>query len=293
MTKPFSLQYIMTPAPLPQRPVDGHKGTFGHVLVIAGSRGMSGAAILSGLGALRGGAGLVTVAVPAGIQAIVAGAEPSYLTLALPEDDAGRMGPGTQPIIAEKIRSVDVVAIGPGCGQSETVSALTRWLFSTAPQPVVIDADGLNGLSSGPLPRRETEACRIFTPHPGEFSRLFSQPTREIQANREFWAAKYASDQNLILLLKGPQTITTDGTRCAINTSGNSGMGTGGCGDVLTGLIAALLGQGLSGFDAARLGAYLHGLSGDLATQELSQPALIASDLPRYLGRAWKLAGMN
>lgn len=272
---------------LPDRPPDGHKGTFGHVLIIAGSRGMSGAAALAGCSALRGGAGLVTVAAPESIVPIVAGIEPSYLTLPLPEDADGRIAAGARAVIEPRLIAVDSVAIGPGWGQSNALQLLAIDLYRTLPGPLVVDADALNLLAGSANQLREHAGPRILTPHPGEFARLTGNDTATVQQNREPLAQEFASKHHIVLVLKGRRTIITDGTELHLNPTGNSGMGTGGTGDVLTGLIAALLAQGLSPLDAARTGAYLHGLAGDLAAAELSEPGLIASDLPRYLSRAW------
>ena len=253
---------------LPDRPPDGHKGTFGHVLIIAGSRGMSGAAALAGCSALRGGAGLVTVAVPESIAPIVAGIEPSYLTLPLPEDADGRIVAGAAAVIEPRLKSVDAVAIGPGWGQSDALRLLAAELYRTLPGPLVVDADALNLLAGLSDPLQEHAGPRVLTPHPGEFARLTGRDTATIQRNREPLAREFASRHNVVLVLKGRRTIITDGATLHINPTGNSGMGTGGTGDVLTGLIAALLAQGLSPLDAARTGAHLHGLAGDLAAAD-------------------------
>lgn len=287
----MSLERVSTPLALPLRPSAGHKGTFGHVLIVAGSRGMSGAAVLSARGALRGGAGLVTVAVPESIQHSVAIGEASYLTRGMPEDAEGSLSAQARGELERGLEKYDAVAIGPGWGGSRAVSELARWLYASCPVGLVVDADALNGLGGRGLPERENSAARIFTPHPGEFARLTGKSTAEVQGARERLAGEYAKEQGVVVLLKGEGTVITDGERVAINTTGNSGMGTGGCGDVLTGLIGALLGQRMEGFEAARLGAHLHGLAGDLAAEELSEPGLIASDLPNFLGKAWKRMG--
>lgn len=285
------IQHVFeVPAP-PRRPDAAHKGTFGRVLIVAGSRGMSGAAALAGLGALRGGAGLVYVAVPAGILPIVASIEPSYLTIPLAEDEGGRISGESEPILAELSHGHDAIAIGPGWGQSDGLTDLARRLFVALTLPMVIDADALNALARGGDVLRDHAGPRILTPHPGEFARLTSSDVKTVQANREELAARFARDNGVILVLKGQGTVITDGERLAVNATGNSGMATGGTGDVLTGLIAALLAQGMPPFDAARLAAHLHGLAGDLAAAELTKPALIASDLPRYLPRAWAQLG--
>jgi ADP-dependent NAD(P)H-hydrate dehydratase len=278
----------------PPRPDDSHKGSFGHVLVVAGHRGMSGAACLVGLGALRGGAGLVTVAVPAGVLPIVAAVEPSYLTLPLPEDEEGRISRGALERLDHVATRPSALAVGPGIGQSAELTGIVSRLFSTFERPAVFDADALNLLaaSGAALSARKREREHVFprvlTPHPGEFARLTGTTTVTVQKNRESLAVEFAARHQLVLLLKGYHTVITDGQRVAINTTGNSGMATGGSGDVLTGIIAALLAQGMEAFEAAQLGAYLHGLAGDLAAESLSKPGLIASDLPRWLGEAWR-----
>ena len=293
MTTHDRLVRVATLPKRPARPETAHKGSFGRVLIVAGSRGMSGAACLAGLGALRGGAGLVFVASPAGVVPIVAAAEPSYLTLPLPEDKQGRAAASAKRILAAELPRFTSLAVGPGLGQSPGTRSLVEWLYSDAASPAVFDADALNGLASARLPSvargkgKKPAAGRILTPHPGEFARLTRTSLQEVIDNREELAVRFARSAGVVLLLKGHQTIVTDGERLAVNTTGNSGLATGGTGDVLTGLIAALLAQGLPAFEAAQLGAHLHGLAGDLAAAELSEPGLIASDLPRYVARAW------
>jgi len=287
----MSVEHIPWLPKLPARPVEGHKGVFGHVLIIAGSRGMSGAAALAGLGALRGGAGLVTVAVPHGIQSIVASIEPSYLTLGLPEDDRGRIAAAARGELEPIVAKYDVLAIGSGWGMSADITSLVRWLYQEVEAPMVLDADALNTLAESPGIFERAGGPRILTPHPGEFGRLIRQETKAVQENREPLAMQFAEEKGVILLLKGAGSIITDGRRVAVNRTGNSGMATGGSGDVLTGLIAALLGQGVSPFEAASLGAHLHGLAGDLAAADLSSAGLIASDLPNYLPRAFVQLG--
>jgi ADP-dependent NAD(P)H-hydrate dehydratase len=282
------MQRVLTlPAP-PERPVDAHKGTFGKVLIVAGRRGMSGAAALAGLGALRGGAGLVFVGVPIEIQPIVAAIEPSYLTIGLPVTNQGSLGRGVEPLVREHAAGMSAVAIGPGLGESRHGDATVVELYRDYPHALIVDADGLNALARQQVLLSEHAGPRILTPHPGEFSRLTGQSVASIQARREEAAHAFAGEHGLVLLLKGAGTVISDGRHIAINLTGNSGMATGGAGDVLTGLIAALCAQGMPEFDACQLGAWLHGRAGDLAAADHSSPGLIASDLPRYLGAAWR-----
>jgi len=246
---------------------------------------MSGAAALSGLGALRGGAGLVYIAIPAAIAEIVAASEPSYLTLPLPSDDAGRFAEDALSPISSALAGKDAAAIGPGLGRSPALEAIVGTLYRDCELPLVVDADALNALAASGADLGDHAGPRILTPHPGEFTRLSGT---SIDADRSESAKRFAAAHSVVLVLKGAGTVATDGEDVWINSTGNSGMATGGTGDVLTGLLAALLAQGMSPLDAAKLGVHLHGLAGDLAAQDLSQPGLIASDLPRYLPAAWK-----
>ncbi|MBM3999753.1 MAG: NAD(P)H-hydrate dehydratase [Planctomycetes bacterium] len=270
---------------LPPRRAESHKGDYGRVLVIGGSRGMAGAVGLAAVAALRAGAGRVTVAVPRGIQPVVASYEPSYMTGDLDEDDEGRIAPGDGAEPARRIQQADVVAIGPGMGRSIALERWVRDAFAHVVQPMVIDADGLNALAAAGEPPAPG-GPRVLTPHPGEFARL-SRTRHEDRLAMERAAVAWAKRHRVVLVLKGHRSLITDGERTESNETGNPGMATGGTGDVLTGVVAALLGQGLDPWDAARLASHLHGRAGDLAAGDLGQTALIASDLPRYLPRAF------
>ncbi len=280
---------ITAPPPLPRRTPDGHKGTYGTVLVVAGSRGMAGAAVLTGSAALRGGAGLVRVACPADVQNIVAVGNPCYLTFGVPQHSDGTYSEGAAADVGAQAEQADVLAVGPGLGNRRDVAAFVQDLLSaTADKPAVVDADGLNNLSPWEGMFHGRQAGLVLTPHPGEFARLIGSTVADVQADRERLAAEFAGRHGLVLLLKGTNTVVTDGRRLYRNATGNPGMGTGGTGDVLTGVIAALIGQGLSVFDAAALGAWVHGRAGDLGAGELGQVALTAADLLDYLPRAFR-----
>jgi NAD(P)H-hydrate epimerase len=272
---------------LPPRAADSHKGDFGRVLVVAGSRGMSGAAALAGQGALRGGAGLVHVAVPAEILPIIATANPCYLTALLPQDENGRLAAMAGKPLRELVAANDVTAMGPGLGQSPAITGLVLAVLKESPGPLVIDADALNALQGQTKNLRGRAVPPVLTPHPGEFARLTGGPPPSTSAEREEQSVRFAAEHGVVLVLKGHVTLVTDGKRLYANTTGNPGMATGGSGDVLTGLIAALLGQGLKPFAAAQLGVYLHGLAGDLARDEVGEVSLIASDLLQYLPSAF------
>lgn len=278
---------------LVERPADAHKGTFGRAFIVGGSRGMSGAAALAGLGALRSGAGLVCVGCPQEIQPVVASIEPSYLTVPLPQDAAGRLAASARKPIDKQLESSTALAIGPGLGLSKGIAEIVTGLYVESPIATVLDADALTMLSRSkkilsPGAKRKPAAPRILTPHPGEFARLIGTTTEQLATAREELAAEFAHNLGVVVVLKGRHTVITDGARLAVNSTGNSGMATGGTGDVLTGVIVALLAQGMAPFDAAQLGVHWHGLAGDLAAAEISEPSLIASDLPRYLGRAYQ-----
>ncbi|OWK41876.1 NAD(P)H-hydrate dehydratase [Fimbriiglobus ruber] len=273
---------------LPPRQADSHKGTYGRVLVVAGSCGMSGAAILSGSAALRGGAGLVWVACPSEVQEIVAAGNPCYLTTSIPHHTNGTFSPSSADHVAGLAEKADVVAVGPGLGSRPDVAHLLRTLLAAKPdQPAVLDADGITSLATDPGAYSLRPGRLVMTPHPGEFAKVLGITIAEVQARREPLAAEFAAKHNVVLLLKGHQTVVTDGRRVYRNPTGNPGMATGGSGDVLTGLIAALIGQELEPFDAAVLGAWAHGRAGDLAAAELSQVALTAADLLDYLPKVF------
>lgn len=274
----------------PDREADSHKGDYGRVLILAGSRGMAGAAALCGLGALRGGAGLVTVACPESVADVVTGIEPGLMTRPLPTTGGQLIDHRYGHWLADLgDLNPDVLAIGPGLGRSDAAQAAVRELFESTEGPAVFDADGLNALGSPFDPSLRPDGPRVLTPHPGEFARLLGPDVsvKEVQADREGLAVKFAREHGVVLLLKGSHTLVTDGDRLFENRTGNPGMASGGCGDVLTGLIAALIGQGMEPFEAACCGAHLHGRAGDLAAAALSQPGLIASDLPRFLALAF------
>jgi ADP-dependent NAD(P)H-hydrate dehydratase len=273
---------------LSPRDPESNKGTFGRVLVVAGSRGMSGAAVLCAGGALRGGAGLVYLAVPEDVQGVVAAANPCYLTAGLPQDEHGQVSSRAEARLLGLARGKSVVAFGPGLGEGRSATSLVLAVLGGVSLPLVLDADGLNTLQGHLDSLAGRTAPTVLTPHPGEFARLLGVEIAAVQAQRVELAARFATGHGVILVLKGHRTVVTDGRRVYRNATGNPGMATGGTGDVLTGLIAALLAQGLEPFAAAQLGVYLHGLAGDLARDEVGEVSLIATDLLEYLPRAFR-----
>lgn len=280
------VEHVTALPTLTERPADSHKGSFGRVLVVGGSRGMSGAAALAGMAALRGGAGLVTVACPEEIAAIVASFEPSYLTLPLPGDREGRFA--EDAIAKVKDLQADVVAIGPGLGRSNTIAKLVAHLLSYEKVPLVIDADAISHLGGSKDILKHRKHATILTPHPGEFGILTGLSIEVVQSAREAHAVWFAREYGVVMLLKGYRTVISDGRRVAVNATGNAGMATGGSGDVLTGLLAALLAQGLGPFEATQLAAHLHGLAGDIAAERVGHVSLIASDIIGTLPDAFR-----
>jgi len=286
------MQIIEAIPRLKPRAVDAHKGDFGKVLIIAGSVGMSGAAALAGRAALRAGAGLVRVATPKSVLPIVASIEPSFTTIALPEDDVGRISAKAVNIILEAAGENDAVAFGPGIGTSGALRSILEILLEQQQLRLLIDADGLNNLAAMTDWPAKLRAKLVLTPHPGEMRRLWSGLFREgPPPDRQEQAAKLARRTGSIVALKGAGTVVTDGERVYVNQTGNPGMATAGSGDVLTGVITALMGQGLSDFDAAVLGVYIHGLAGDIAAEKLGQVSLIATDIAQALPDAFMRSG--
>jgi NAD(P)H-hydrate epimerase len=268
------------------RAPDSHKGDFGRVTIVAGSRGKTGAAHLAAVGALRSGAGLVTVATPASCLPIVASMAPELMTEALAETRDGTVAPGGVDKLLE-LRH-DVIACGPGLGREREVAAFVRSLVERSTAPLVLDADAITVLADDPgvLVGRE-ERDVIITPHPGEMARLVGASVEDVQASRIEVATDFASTHHLYVVLKGHRTIiATPEGHVFVNPTGNAGMATGGTGDVLTGMIAAWLAQLLDAEAACRLAVFLHGAAGDLAEAEEGQVALIATDLLAQLGPA-------
>jgi ADP-dependent NAD(P)H-hydrate dehydratase len=285
MTSPAQLEQIVALPALAARAADSNKGDFGRVLVVAGSRAMAGAAVLAGSAALRGGAGLVRIAVPREIQPAVAIGNVCCMTAQLAQDADGRIDASAEPEILAASQGVDVLAIGPGLGRSAALSHLLPALLRKLTLPIVLDADGLNAFVDQTAHLRRG-APTVLTPHPGEFGRLVGRSTADVQAHRVELATTFARDLGVVLVLKGHRTVVTDGRRVYENPTGNPGMATAGSGDVLTGLTAALIGQGLPAFAAAQLGAYVHGLAGDLAAASVGPVGMIATDLLNLLPAA-------
>ena len=279
---------------LPPRPEDGHKGTFGHLVALAGSRGFTGAARLVSMAALRSGVGLVTAAIPKPLSDVIACSFLEPMTLALDSTDADTIDFESLATLLDFLTGKSAMVVGPGLSTHPSTTRLVRRLYALRPAPMVVDADGLNALAAHRerLVARDdmgAAASAVLTPHPGEMSRLTGLETSEIQRTRAETTSHYAAQWQSVVVLKGHDTIIAapDGRlrRCP---TGNQGMATGGSGDVLAGIIGALLAQGTAPFEAACAGVYVHGLAGDIAAREKTARAMIAGDIIEALPQAWR-----
>ena len=271
---------------LPARPSDGHKGTFGRVVCAGGSRGMAGSVALSAMAALRSGAGLVTAAVPDRILETVAGFDPAVMTRPLPCDAAGRFTLTAVRDALSLFADADAGVVGPGLSRADQALSFAREVVREADCPLVVDADALFAVAA------DLDACRagrprVYTPHPGEMARLCGVSIDEVQANREEIAADLAGRTGAVVVLKGAGTVVTEGGRTAVNTTGNDGLATAGTGDVLAGMIAALLAAGMGAFEAARLAVHVHGAAADRLTRDTSRVGLTSTALVAELPAAW------
>ena len=268
---------------LPDRPSWGHKGTFGKILLLCGSRGFTGAAYLAAMGALRSGAGLVFLGVPESIYAIEAVKLNEPVVFPLPDED-GKLSTAAIPEILNRLPQMDAVLIGCGLGQSEGTFQVVKAVLEHASCPVVLDADGINVLSGHKDLLRGRKGTTILTPHDGEFLRIGGV----IQTDRMASARELAQDLGCIVLLKGHRTCITDGFNDYVNHTGNPGMAVGGSGDVLSGIITAFAGQGISPLEAAACGAWLHGAAGDICAKEIGQYGMLPTDMLEVLPRLMK-----
>jgi NAD(P)H-hydrate epimerase len=268
---------------LPDRDPWGHKGTFGKILLLCGSRGFTGAAYLAAMGALRSGAGLTFLGVPESIYAIEAVKLSEPVVFPLPDED-GKLSREAIPEILERLPNMDAVLIGCGLGQSEGTREVVKAVLENAACPVVLDADGINLMAAHKDILRGRQAPTVLTPHDGEFARLAGP----VGQNRMASAAGLAKDLGCTVLLKGHRTCITDGKSCYRNHTGNPGMAVGGSGDVLAGIIVSLLGQKLPPLEAAAMGAWLHGASGDICAEEIGQYGMLPTDMVKALPRLLK-----
>jgi NAD(P)H-hydrate epimerase len=274
---------------IPERKRETHKGTYGHLFIVGGSPGLTGAVCLASLGALRAGCGLVTAGVPEGLNSIFEVKLTEAMSRPLPESPRHVLSPSAVTPCLEFLASrADGLVIGPGISTHPETAEFFRQFFFAVDKPSLVDADGLKLLALHKKLLKGLKFPAIITPHPGEMSALCGISISEIQRNREKTAKSFSEEYNVIVVLKGYQTVVTDGRRVYINPTGNPGMATGGTGDVLSGVIGGLLVQGIAPYESAVLGTYIHGLAGDLAARKYTEYSLIASDIIEFIPEAFK-----
>jgi NAD(P)H-hydrate epimerase len=272
-----------------KRKRDSHKGTYGHLFVLAGSLGKTGAAVMAAKAALRMGAGLVTVGTPQSCLPVIARSMMELMTEALPETPQKTISEAALPTVLDLLKGKDAVLIGPGISAHPSTAKLVVSLMSKIKVPVVIDADGLNILAENPDALKSFSCPAVLTPHPGEFARLIRRSNKDVLDNRLALAAEFADKYKVFLVLKGYRTlVATPRGKIFINPTGNPGMATGGSGDVLSGMIASLIIQEKNILGATAAAVYLHGLSGDIGAKKIGERPLIAGDLIKYLPQALK-----
>ena len=273
-----------------KRKSDTHKGDYGYVLVVAGSTGMTGAAYLASEGAVLMGSGLITCAIPKSLNNIMEVKLTEVMTLPIMDKGKGYFSSGGFFKIKEFSKNVDVVAIGPGISRENEVKKLIKKLIKNLDIPIVLDADGINCIKDDISILEKSKRDLVITPHPGEMSRLISKEVEYIQKNRKKVATQFAKKYGITVVLKGKNTIVAsrDG-RIYVNRTGNPGMASGGVGDILTGMIASLIGQGFNAFDASECATYIHGLAADIAIKEKGAVSLRAKDILDNIPKAIKI----
>lgn len=286
MIKDLTLDYVKSKMPV--RPDDANKGVMGTMLNISGSYAMAGACILSSLSALKSGVGLLKVALPQSIYPIVASSVYEAVFVPVSEKDADTVDISSLDYLLNISKSANSVLLGCGLKCCEKTVEFVNAFLPACTTPVLLDADGINGVSKNIDILKSVENDVILTPHPKEFSRLTKLSVEEILSDREGVAKAFAKEYGVTLVIKGKDTIITNGEQTFVNHTGNSGMAKGGSGDVLSGIIASLVAQKVDAFDAACLGVFVHGLAGDLAAEKLSKTAMLPSDIISYLPQAYK-----
>ncbi len=282
-----------------KRNPNSHKGNYGRVFIIAGSPGMTGAAYMCGKSALRSGAGLVTVGIPESLNAVMEVKLTCVMTLPLPETPSGTISGAAKSKILNFSEQCDVIVIGPGLSLEPETRALVIDLIKEVKRPIVLDADGLNAIQGELSLLKNINQDIILTPHPGELARLMNLTSSEIQCNRKDVAKEFITtvnqynnetcckEKDTILVLKGNKTVVINHSNIYINNTGNPGMASGGSGDVLSGIIGALIAQGFTPFSAAQLAVYIHGRAGDLAAKQKGEVSMIATDIIDYLSNVF------
>ncbi|MBN1445365.1 MAG: NAD(P)H-hydrate dehydratase [Candidatus Omnitrophica bacterium] len=275
-----------------KRQKDTHKGDYGHLFILGGSPGLTGAVCLAGNAAMRSGCGLATIGIPASLNAIIEIKMTEAMSLPLPETASGRFSANAAGPALEFINGkADAVLIGPGISTLEETAEFVKKIVEHAEKPLIIDADAITIVSGAKLLLKKRRGAVILTPHPGEMSRLTGLAVKEIQKRREKTAREFADKHDVIVILKGYRTVITDGKNTCMNLTGNPGMATAGSGDVLAGIAGSFLAQGYGAFESAKYAAYIHGLAGDIAAKETGETPLIASDIIEKLPSAFNYSG--
>jgi len=279
----------MTIKRIKERARDAHKGDYGHVFVVAGSIGLTGAAYLSSMAALISGSGLVTLGIPKSINSIMEEKLTEVMTRPLPETTEQTLSVKAISEIKKFTKSVDVAAIGPGLSRNKSTQQLVRKMLAAIDKDIVLDADGINAFEGKANLLRRHKRNLVITPHPGEMSRLIGESTQAIQKKRVGIAKRASRSYDCVTVLKGARTVVANPKgEVYINETGNPGMATGGVGDILTGMIASFIGQGLEPYGASKVAVYIHGCAGDLAMREKGEISLIATDLLNKLPAVYK-----
>lgn len=286
MMKTLSADFIKEKLPL--RPDDANKGTMGTLLNISGSYAMAGACILSSLSALKSGVGLLKVALPSSIYSIVASSVFEAVFVPVKDSDNGTVDNNSLDFLLENANKSSAVLLGCGLKMCDETIEFVKEFVTACTTPMLIDADGINALSMNIDILKEVATNIVLTPHPKEMSRLTGLSVEYIGENRVEVAESFAKKYSVTVVLKGKDTVVTDGDSTFINPTGNSGMAKGGSGDVLSGIIASLMAQGVKPLHACCVGTYIHGLAGDLASQDLTKISMLPSDIVAYLPKAFK-----
>lgn len=270
---------------LPRRSRDAHKGYYGKVALIGGSKGMAGSIYLSSISSLRSGSGLVYTLVPEAISTVVEIKSIENIVVSIKDKGKGYLNTVDKALL-ERLSDMDAIGLGPGMSKKEGTIEFLREILKKVDKPYVIDADGINNLAGLRGELKSFNRKIAITPHLAELARFIEVPISELVENRQAYAVSTAKTYGIVVVLKGRETIVTDGDRVYVNTTGNPGMATAGSGDVLTGTITSFVGQGYDIFEASKIGVYLHGLAGDMASYQIGEYGLIASDIVDYLPKA-------
>ncbi|WP_026894655.1 NAD(P)H-hydrate dehydratase [Clostridiisalibacter paucivorans] len=281
--KEHIIKDIRTSIMLPNRDVSSHKGSFGNVAIIGGSIGMTGANYLASTAALRTGSGIVRSVIPKSLNTIMEIKTTEVMTVPIEDYGKGRFVLKSLEYLKNSVKQSDAIGLGPGLNIDIDIKAIVKDILLSIDTPIVLDADGLNCVAEDMDILKDRKGTTIITPHPGEMSRLADVDISAIQKDRLYWTKKISKKYDVIVVLKGNNTIVSYKDKYIVNTTGNPGMATAGSGDVLTGVITSFIGQGIPAFESACFGAYIHGLSGDMAAYDKGEYGIIAGDIINYI----------